>query len=186
MKRVLLLGLFALALAAAVPAGASTFIGLTTDELVATSDAVVQGEVLQVHSFWSKSGRIIVTEAVVRVTETVAGKSPSAVVLRTFGGTVEGYTVEAHGFPRFEKGQELLLFVSNQKDGTAEVTGYRQGQYRIVRDQAGAVMAVPTVEHGVRLLTRDGKTAPRPQALRLDAFKSQIQAGAQRVGLIAN
>lgn len=186
MKRVLLLGLFALALAAAVPAGASTFIGLTTDELVATSDAVVQGEVLQVHSFWSKSGRIIVTEAVVRVTETVAGKSPSAVVLRTFGGTVEGYTVEAHGFPRFEKGQELLLFVSNQKDGTAEVTGYRQGQYRIVRDQTGAVMAVPTVEHGVRLLTRDGKTAPRPQALRLDAFKSQIQAGALRVGLIAN
>jgi hypothetical protein len=183
MRRFLLLGLLALAIA--VPASASTFLGLTTDQLMATSDAVIQGEVLQVHSFWNKSGRIIVTEAIVRVTETVAGKSPSVVVLRTFGGTVEGFTVEAHGFPKFEKGQELLLFVSNQADGTAEVTGYRQGQYRIVRGKAG-VMAVPTVEHGVRLLTRDGQAAPRPQALRLDTFKSQIQAGAQRVGLTEN
>jgi len=186
MKRFLGLSLCALALAVAVPASASTFIGLTTDELVATSDAIVQGEVLQVHSFWSKSGRIIVTEAIVRVTETVAGKSPSAVVLRTFGGTVEGYTVEAHGFPKFEKGQELLLFVSNQKDGTAEVNGYRQGQYRIVRDKGGVLMAVPTVEEGVRLVTRGGQAAARPQALRLDTFKSQIQAGARRAGLSVN
>lgn len=185
MKRFLCLGLFALALAAAVPAGASTFIAQSIDELVAASDAVVQGEVLQVHSYWNKSGRIIVTEALVRVTDTLAGKAPSVVILRTFGGTVEGYTVEAHGFPTFEKGQELLLFVDNQADGSAEVTGYRQGQYRIVRDKAG-VMAVPTVEHGVRLLTRDGRVAPRPQALRLDTLKGQIQAGAQRVGLIVN
>jgi len=184
MKRFLLSGL--LALVVAVPASASTFLGLTTDQLVATSDAVVQGEVLQVHSFWNKSGRIIVTEAIVRVTETVAGKAPSVVVLRTFGGTVEGFTVEAHGFPKFEKGQELLLFVSNQADGSAEVTGYRQGQYRIVRDKAGVAVAVPTVEHGTRLLTQNGQAAPRPQALRLDSFKSQIQAGAQRVGLTVN
>jgi hypothetical protein len=186
MKRFLWLGLCALALAVAVPAGASTFIGLSTHELVASSNAVIQGEVLQVHSFWSKSGRIIVTEAIVRVTETVAGKSPSVVILRTFGGTVEGYTVEAHGFPTFRKGQELLLFVSNQADGTAEVTGYRQGQYRIVRDKAGVQVAVPTMENGVRLVTRDGRVAARPQALRLDTFKSQIQAGARRAGLNDN
>jgi hypothetical protein len=108
------------------------------------------------------------------------------VILRTFGGTVEGYTVQAHGFPTFQKGQELLLFVSNQRDGTAEVNGYRQGQYRIVRDKAGVEMAVPMVENGVRLLTRDGREAPRPQAVRLDTFKSRIQAGAVRAGLSVN
>ncbi len=185
MKRFLCLGLFALALAAAIPADASTFLAQSTDQLVADSHAVVQGEVLQVHSYWNKSGRIIVTEAIVRVIDTIAGSAPSVVILRTFGGTVEGFTVEAHGFPTFEKGPELLLFVSNQADGTAEVTGYRQGQYRIVRDKAG-VMAVPMLENGVRLLTREGAVAPRPQALRLDTLKSQIQAGAQRVGLIVN
>ena len=181
MKRFLWLGVFALALAVAVPAGASTFIGMTTDELVAASDAVVQGEVLQVHSYWNKSGRIIVTEALVRVTDNILGDAPTVVIMRTFGGTVEGFTVEAHGFPTFQKGQELLLFLDNQADGSAEVTGYRQGEYRIVRTKAG-VMAVPTVENGVRLLTRDGQAAPRPQALRLDTLKSQIRAGAQRVG----
>ena len=186
MRRFVWLGVFALALAVAVPAGASTFIAMSTDELVAASDAVVQGEVLQVHSYWNKSGRLIVTEAIVRVTDTITGNAPSVVVLKTFGGTVEGFTVEAHGFPTFEKGQELLLFVDNQADGSAEVTGYRQGQYRIVRTKEGMQVAVPTIEHGVRLLTREGRVAPKPQAVRLDTLKDQIRAGALRVGRTAN
>lgn len=185
MKRFLWLGLFGLALATVVPASASTFIAMGTGDLIAASDAVVQGEVLQVHSYWEPSGRMIVTEALVRVTDTILGDAPSVVVFRTFGGSVEGFTVDAHGFPTFQKGQELLLFVDNQADGSAEVAGYRQGQYRIVRTKAG-VMAVPTVEHGVRLLTRDGRMAPRPQAVRLDTLKDQIRAGALRVGRHGN
>lgn len=186
MKRFVWLGLVALALAVAVPAGASTFVGLTHDEMVAQSDAVVEGEVLNVHSFWSRSGRLIVTEAIVRVNETIVGEAPTSIILRTFGGTVGGYTVEAHGFPKFEKGQKLLLFVDNQADGTAEVTGYRQGQYQIVRDRAGVNMAVPTLEPGVRLLTRDGRAAARPQAVQLDVLKNQIRGAAERSGRMAN
>lgn len=184
MKRFVCLALLALALA--VPASASTFLAMSRGELIAQSDAVIQGEVLQVNSFWTPSGRIIATEAMVRVTETIVGQAPSVVVVRTFGGTVGGYTVEAHGFPKFEKGQQVLLFVDNQGDGTAEVTGYRQGQFRIVRTREGYDVAVPTVENGVRLLTRDGRTAPRPQVVRLDTLKAEIRAGALRVGRNAN
>jgi len=185
MRRFVWLGVFALALAVAVPAGASTFIAMSTDELVAASDAVVQGEVLQVHSYWNKSGRLIVTEAIVRVTDTITGNSPSVVVLKTFGGTVEGFTVEAHGFPTFERGQELLLFVDNQADGSAEVTGYRQGQYRVVRE-AGVEMAVPALEQGVTLLRADGQPAARPKAQRLDALKASVRADFERTSRMAN
>jgi hypothetical protein len=108
------------------------------------------------------------TEAHVRVSETIVGKSPSVLIVRTFGGTVGGYRVEAEGFPKFQVGQKLLLFVSHLADGTSEVTGYRQGQYRIVVDQAGAQIAVPTVDAGVRLLTREGLSAARPQPVALD------------------
>ena len=186
MKRFVSLGVVALMLALAIPAGASTFLGLSRAELVAQSDAVVEGEVIKVESFWAPSGRIIVTQAMVRVTDAIAGKADTVVVLRTYGGTVDGYTVEAHGFPSFETGDRLVLFLANQKDGSAEVTGYRQGQYRVVRDKAGVEFAVPTIEKGVRLLTLEGKEAPRPQAIRLETLKNEIRANAQRGGRIAN
>lgn len=184
MKPIPKIALFALVLLAAVPAWASTFLAMTPRDLVTESDAVVMGEVLQVHSFWSPSGRMIVTEAIVRVEERIAGTAASVLVLRTAGGTVEGFTVEAHGFPTFEKGQRLLLFVSQGDPG--EVVGYRQGQYRIVRDAAGVETAVPMLEPGVRLLSRDGRPAPRPVPVRLQELKSQIRAEAVRVGRIAN
>ena len=186
MKRFVSLGVVALMLALAIPAGASTFIGLSRAELVAQSDAVVEGEVIKVESFWAPSGRIIVTQAMVRVTDTIAGDSPTVVVLRTYGGTVDGFRVEAHGFPEFNQGDRLVLFLENQKDGSAEVTGYRQGQYQVVRDKAGVEYAVPTLEKGVRLLTIDGKEAARPQAVRLETLKNEIRANAQRGGRIAN
>ena len=68
MKRLVWLALFAMMLAV-IPAGASTFQALSRGELKAQSDAVVQGKVLQVNSFWSNSGRVIVTEAMVQVDE---------------------------------------------------------------------------------------------------------------------
>jgi hypothetical protein len=186
MKRFVSLGMVALILALAIPAGASTFIALSKAQLVAESNAVVQGEVIKVEAFWTPSGRIIVSQAMLRVTDTIAGEAPTVVMLRTYGGTVDGFTVEAHGFPSFKQGDRLLVFLQNQKDGSAEVTGYRQGQYQVVRDKAGVEFAVPTVEKGVRLLTLQGLEAPRPQTVRLDTFKNEIRALAERGGRIAN
>lgn len=174
-----------LALAAFIPVGASTFLALSPDELVAQSDAVIQGRVLKVSSFWTPSGRLIVSEAMVQVEETIAGRAPGVVILRTAGGTVGGYSVVAHGFPRFDVGDRVVLFVSGA-DGTAEVTGYRQGQYRIVRDKAGVEMAMPALGEGVRLLHRDGTPAAAPKAVRLDSFKAQIRDRAERVRPLEN
>src|SRR4051794_613685 len=123
MRRFLWMGWAALLLAAAVPAAASTFLAMTQHELIAQSDAVVQGRVLKVSSFWSPSGRVIMSEALVQVEEKVRGNAPSVVKVRTFGGTVGGYTVEAHGFPKFAVDERVVLFLQNADD-TAEVTGY--------------------------------------------------------------
>jgi hypothetical protein len=177
MKRLVWLGVIAVLLAA-IPAMASTFLALSQDELVAQSDAVVQGRVLKVSSFWSPSGRIIQSEALVRVEDTVKGTAPSVVIVRTFGGTVGSYTVEAHGFPKFAANDHVLLFLQNAGE-TAEVTGYRQGQYRIVRDKSGVEMAVPTVEGG-SLISRDGRPVPAAKAVRLETFKNMIRVAAEK------
>lgn len=177
MKRLVLLGVLALVLAVVIPAGASTFIALSHHELVAQSDAVIQGRVLKVSSYWGQGGRIIMSEALVQVEETIRGNAPSVVKVRTFGGTVGGYTVEAHGFPRFTTNDHVVLFLQNANE-TAEVTGYRQGQWRIV-ERNGVKLAVPTVEGGT-LIGRDGRPVAAAKAMSLDTFKNMIRAEVER------
>ncbi len=174
MKRFVCLGVLALMLVA-IPAGASTFLAISRGELVAQSDAVVQGTVVKVNSFWDESGRIIVSEAMIQVQEKIRGNAPSVVVVRTYGGEVGDIRVDAPGFPKFERGERVLVFLTNA-GATAEVTAYSQGQYRIVRDKAGVEIAVPTIGHGVRLLNPDGSAAPAPKAVRLDTFKQMIRS----------
>ncbi len=178
MKRLVALSLVLLAVLAAVPAGASTFIALSRQELVSQSDAVIQGRVLKVSSFWGQEGRVIMSEILVQVEEKIRGNAPTVVKVRTFGGTVDGYTVEAHGFPKMAVNDHVVLFLQNANE-TAEVTGYRQGQWRIVLDK-GVQMAVPTVEGGVTLLGRDGRPVAAPKALRLDTFKNMIRSEVER------
>lgn len=181
MRRLVFLSLL-LVLVAGVPVGASTFIEMNQRELVQKSAAVVDAEVLQVHSFWDPKGRMMITEAIVRVSDSVVGNIGSAIVVRTFGGTVEGYTVEAHGFPTFKKGERFLLYLESEQNGAHRVTGYQLGQYRIVRDKNGVDVAVPTFDGEASLVTRDGRQAARPRSLALDALKNQIRAEAQSLG----
>jgi hypothetical protein len=181
MRRLCILSLL-LVLVAGVPAGASTFLEMSQRELVQKSAAVVDGEVLQVHSFWDGKRQMMITEAIVRVSDPVVGNIGSAIVVRTFGGTVEGYTVEAHGFPTFKKGERFLLYLEPERAGAHRVTGYQLGQYRITRDKNGAEVAVPTFDGDAKLVTRSGRSAELPRALALDALKNQIRAEAQSLG----
>ena len=177
-RRILLVGLAVVLMA--MPATASTFVAMDQAELVAASDAVIQGEVLEVHSFWNRGGTAVITEARILVEEVVAGQAASEIVVRTFGGQVGDYVLEAHGFPVFQEGQRLLLFVHQSQDTSLRVTGYRLGEYRVAQGDRGQLVAMPTLEPGVRLVHANGQAAPRPQVVDLDTFKSQIRGLAGR------
>ena len=178
MKRALAVCLFALIVAAAVPASASIFVAMDRAELVAASQAVVVGQVVGARSFWNEDATAILTEAVVRVDETVAGESPRFVTVRTFGGTVGSLRIEAHGFPTFREGQRMVLFLDGV-GAIAEVVGYQQGQYRIVtRASDGIDVAVPSVDGGATLVRMDGSRAERPRAMALSALVESIRTAA--------
>jgi len=173
--------------ALAVPASASTFLAMSQEELVAQADSVVQGRVVEVNSFWNKQGTVIVTEAVLEVEDTVLGRDRSHVRLVTFGGQVGDYRIEAHGFPTFEKGQRLLLFLEparKDESGAHRVLGYRQGEFLIRQDRRGREIAVPAWEAAeqVRILRKDGTEAEAPRARVLDELKREIRETAGRVG----
>lgn len=184
MKR-LLIGALLFALAA-VPMTASTFLAMNERELIAASEAVVQGQVLKVHSFWDPSGRMVMTEALIRVEDTILGDTPTVVRVETFGGAVDGFLFEAAGFPQFKTGERMVLFLSPEKDGVARVAGYQFGQFHVRRDKAGVEFAVSALDADVNVVTKDGRPFARPRAVRLDTFKNQIRDTARRAGRIAN
>jgi hypothetical protein len=181
MKRILGVGLVALLAVAALPVGASTFLAMDQEDLVKASDAVVVGQVVDVRSFWNEEATAIVTEAHVVVDNVVVGDAPGVVVVRTFGGQVGSIRIEAHGFPTFELGQRALLFLENDGE-VARVTGYQQGQYRIVtRKSDGVDVAVPALEGGAVLATLDGRSVAPPRAQALDDLVRGIEAASIRV-----
>lgn len=164
-------------------AQASTFLAMSQEELVAGSAAVVDARVVQVESFWNRERTAILTEAVVRVDETVVGEAPAFVKVRTFGGTVGRLRIDAPGFPTFERGQRLLLFLYTEPaDGSVRVQGYRMGEYRIETGADGVEVATPMADAGMRLLRRDGREAAPPKAMPLDTFKASLREIGERQG----
>jgi hypothetical protein len=194
MKRRLMILAALLALGAVLPAQASTFLARSEKELVAASDAVVRGRVVSVESFWNDPHTLIISEAVFEVESAIVGTTPRYVTLRTAGGTVDGYTVEAIGFPAFRAGDRALLFLERDDEkplgrvytkGRPEsyrVAGYQLGHYRIVNDRGEGEIAVPTADPGLRVLRKDGRPAAPPRVRRLPAFEEEIRQIGQRLG----
>lgn len=175
MRRSVLIALLAISIVVTMPVLASTFVHMSTKQLIAEADALVQGRVVELSSFWTDSGRLIVTDVTIAVEETLLGEAPATVTVRTFGGEVGEMKVEAHGFPRFERGERVLVYLTtNPDDGTVRVLGYQEGQFRVVTRLDGVTLAVPMVDEGARFLSADGKAAPVARSLEISAFRASV------------
>lgn len=172
----------ALLLAMSSVVGASTFLAQTPEEMIAGSTDVVRGTVVDGISFWGESGRMIYTEHQVRIDETWIGDATGIVTVRTPGGKVGDYTVEAHGFPRLEEGEDVVLFLSPGERGTMRIHGYQQGHFRVVTRADGVTLAVPQVEEGARFFAPDGRLAPQAQSEVYDRFKAGVLVHAAGLG----
>lgn len=172
----LVAGLCALLLSAAlaIPAGASTFLMMDDLDLVAASDTIVVGEVVERHSFWNAAGTEIVTETTFWVRDVVVGDAPVQLKIRTFGGEVSGLVSESLGEPTFEPGQTQLVLLQKAPEGQLRVAGYRQGQYRVVERGDGVAVALPMIGDA-HFVTKTGESAPALRAMPLDALKNHLQ-----------
>ncbi|MEM7049278.1 MAG: hypothetical protein AAF604_06445 [Acidobacteriota bacterium] len=183
MKRYLSLGLV-LAVTLTLSASASTFVAMSQDDLLKSSTAVVQGKVLQVDSYWNDTNQIIFSDVLVEVEDEVLGKADALITVRTVGGEVDGFHVDAHGFPTFDVDDRVLMFLQPDTKDSLKVAGYQQGLFRIVSDEAGVEMAIPATELETNIITLDGQKASLPSAQTLDELKSSIVDDAAALGLI--
>jgi hypothetical protein len=135
-------------------AEASSFRRISFDELVDSSVAVVQVRVLDTESEWTKLGTgYIATTAHLEVIRSLDGdfQVGEELFVREAGGTVGDYTLQAIGFPQFNAGDELVIFLTHWEDETVDwrVAQYGQGIYEVLHKPGGDVV-VPAFLQGER------------------------------------
>ncbi len=125
-----------LALAAVVPAGASTFRRSSLEGLVAGNETIVVGEVLEAHSYWNEAHSFILTDATLKVEEVLKGsRIGRELTVTLMGGTVDGRTALIAGGATLLPGSSYVLFLGRGNlpgvKGVTTVREHGQGVFEI-------------------------------------------------------
>ena len=130
------------------PAHASVIPEMSLDKVFDQADIVVHGKVVDQVTQWEEydGNRIIFTYSTIEprsVLKSQAALKNRKIVVRTVGGTVDGYHQILVGEASFEVGEEVIAFLRHEEDwNQPAVVGFYQGKYRVERDESGQVRAV--------------------------------------------
>jgi hypothetical protein len=162
----------AVAAAVAAPAGATTLIRQSLDELVANNSTVVVGEVVAVRSYWNQDGTFILSDVTFGVSETLKGqKSRPEITITVMGGTVGELTTLIVGGPELVEGRSYVLFL-NREDlpgapAALTVRDLSQGAFDLRLDERAELRAVSQARNHPLLADEDGLSAAPGGALGL-------------------
>ena len=113
----LLRGVMAFAIAASVvaPAGATTLIRESLDELVRSNRTIVVGEVVDTHSYWNSDGTFILTDVRIAAHDVLKGNvQDRELTLTIMGGRVGETTTLIIGNPELVPGNSYVLFLNDE------------------------------------------------------------------------
>lgn len=159
----------------AVPMSASQFIDIPFDQMVRGTTAVVRGTVGPVTAGWDADHEVIYSWARVDVSDYIAGDGPSVLMMREVGGTVDGYTQQAIGFPELREGEDVVLLLTIwEETGEYRIQGYHRGKY-LVNERGGRTML--RLDRATQGSPRDAafaKSAPSDDEVSMDEFRAQV------------
>ncbi|HUR80385.1 MAG TPA: hypothetical protein VM733_06445 [Thermoanaerobaculia bacterium] len=171
-----------LILALALPLSASQFIQLPFDQIATESKYIVRGTIDQTWSAWDDSHEVIFTYATMRVNRYFGETTgPDTLVIREVGGTVDGYTQEAIGFPMIRKGEDVVLMLAQWEDSAdLRIHAFNQGKY-LVKGAAGReVLIEDPVKQGESRPGTSGDHGPQENmmapGLRMNEFAQMVEA----------
>src|SRR3984957_11213306 len=111
---------------------ATTLVRLSLDQLASGSDAVARVNFSSAVTRWENG--TIWTITTVKVTETLKGNLPGEISVRLPGGRVGHLTATVEGTPRFNPGDDAIVFLKISQAGGFTVAGWVEGTFRILRD----------------------------------------------------
>lgn len=149
------------------------------NEMVAASQTIVQGRIVDVRSYETAGRRTIESLVTVQVVDAIKGQPGGTAYFKLPGGQVGRYRRVMVGAPQFTPGDEVVLFLKGSAPAVPMPFGLTQGVYRVSRDGSGRAMVMPAVAGGAGRIVR-GDPARSP--LELGTFTTMVRtiAGAQR------
>src|SRR5262249_26289337 len=93
---------------------ATTVQKMELQELVSTSDSIVQGHVEGVEARYEE--KMIYTYISITVDDPIKGERRRTVLVRQLGGTIGAKTVWIAGMPGFKPGDQVIVFLRNRQD----------------------------------------------------------------------
>jgi len=151
-------------------------------DLAARSIAAVTGWVTDIEAAADPATGGVNTYVHLEPDEIVFGAlPPGPLVLREPGGQLRGGGEWIFGSPEYRVGEEVLVFLSQNADGTLRTTGMSMGKFSITLDARGALAAVRRLGEGAALwdLKRARLTAdPGPETHDLGGLLDSVRAAA--------
>ncbi len=167
-------------LISAASLSATTVIPPTFEQLVDQAEVIFHGSVTNVTSQWIGEGadRHIVSYITFKVKDALKGAPGQSYTMRTFGGTVDGETMTIGDGPKFEIGDEDILFVENNGSQVVPLVGIMYGRFHVRKNASGQEMVTTNENRPLRNVAglgrgeADEENAP---AMSVSAFKAAIQ-----------
>lgn len=130
------------ALATGLPAGATTLIRQSLEELVASHPTIVVGQVVSAQSYWNADDTFIVTDFRIRATDVLKGDGKrDEITVTLLGGTVGDLTALIPGGADYVPGRTYVLFLGDTPlpgtTGDASAPAHSQGVFEVVRARDG-------------------------------------------------
>ncbi len=152
----------------ASPAAATVYIPVDFREMVTASQSIVHGRVVDVRSEPTRDRLMVVTYVTIDVDQHLKGHFGDSTTFVVPGGQVGRYRRVIVGAPQFERGEEVVVFLSARGPSMPYLFGLSQGVYRVVRTADGRAMvtrpAMMASGAGAERVVR-GDPARRPLAL---------------------
>lgn len=152
-------------------------------EIVAGSQIIVHGRVIDVRAEWVDGRRRIESVITVEPAAFVRGTPTSAVTFRVPGGQIGRYKSLTVGAPSFAAGEEVVLFLRSAGPAMPRIFGLNQGVFRVRVDARGQRMvSTPAATARTETPERIVRGAADRRPLPLDQFTSQVRALLQQGG----
>jgi hypothetical protein len=167
-------------------ASATLAVSLSDPDLADDAVVVATGWVTAIDSHWVPVEQQIVTTISLDVEEVLKGEfSESTLTIKQVGGTVGSLHSWIIGNPEFSVGEKVLLFLSQNEDGSLRVSHLYRGKYSLWRDywsnEEYASQSLPEGVHELVLPGVGNGSAPSLYRLnRMHDFKEQIRRGSQK------
>lgn len=182
--------LLALVLAALSPVYGTLVPRLSFEELVGQSAVVVHGRVAAVRVAWDADHENIWTHYQIALDEALKGSPGRTVEIQEPGGELDGIRMEIIGTPRYELGEEVVVFAALTPAGL-RTCGWGQGRFvvagepgkRRVRNDLGNVQLTAPDQPGRyrAAVTRDEPLDVFKQRVREEVRRQAASAGGRRM-----